>query len=117
MKIEEKPITNEARQLVHHIVDKMFDYNNTPTEQELTGDKPTFYVVLSGHIGAIDVYCNPNGYRDVWEQNYCGQHNTRLCGNWYKAEKEILADLNRTIADMDRYYNDWLSRQEAAPDV
>ena len=118
MKIEKKPITNEARQLVHHIVDKMFDYNNTPTRQEITGDKPTFFVELNGHCGDIDVHCYPNGYREGTGSVWCGNDTVHsLCEDEYTTEEEILADLNRIIADMDRYYNDWLSRQEAAPDV
>ena len=118
MKIKEKPITNEVRQLVHHIVDKWLDYNNTPTKQGYTGDKPTFFVELNGHCGDVAVHCYPKGYMENAENVWCGgdiQFN--LCEDEYEAEEDILANLNRVLADMDRYYNDWLSRQEAAPDV
>lgn len=115
MKIKEKPITNEVRQLVHHIVDKWLDYNNTPTEQEFTGDKPTFFVELSGHIGNIFVDCHTGGYVANGDFEHCGKESVHLSENEYEAEEDILANLNRVLADMDRYYNDWLSRQEAAP--
>ena len=117
MKIKEKPITNEVRQLVHHIVDKWLDYNNTPTEQEFTGDKPTFFVELSGHIENILVDCHTGGYVANGDFEHRGKESVHLSENEYETEKEILADLDRIIADMDRYYTDWLSRQEAAPDV
>ena len=107
MKIKEKPITNEVRRLVHHIVDKMLDYNNTPTKQEFTGDKPTFFVELSGHIGNISVDCHTGGYVANGDFEHCGK----------ETEKDILANLNRVLADMEYYYDSWLARQEAAPDV
>ena len=102
MKIKEKPITRKVMDEVLRITEKAMMYNNTPTKQEFTGDKPTFFVELSGHIGNILVDCHTGGY---------------VAKNEYETEEEILADLNRVLADMDRFYNDWLSRQEAAPDV
>ena len=118
MKIEEKPITRKVMDEVLRITEKAMMYNNTPTTQEYTGDKPTFFVELNGHCGDVAVHCYPKGYMENAENVWCGgdiQFN--LCEDEYTTEEEILADLNRIIADMDRYYNDWLSRQEAAPDV
>ena len=118
MEIKEKPITRKVMDEVLRITEKAMMYNNTPTKQEYTGDKPTFFVEFNGHCGDIDVHCYPNGCREGVGSVQCGNDIVHsLCEDEYTTEKEILANLNRTIADMERYYNDWLSRQEAAPDV
>ena len=56
MKIEEKPITRKVMDEVLRITEKAMMYNNTPTKQEYTGDKPTFFVEFNGHCGDIDVH-------------------------------------------------------------
>ena len=117
MKIKEKPITRKVMDEVLRITEKAMMYNNTPTKQEYTGDKPTFFVELSGHTGNILVDCHTGGYVANGDFEHCGKGSVHLSENEYETEEEILADLNRIIADMDRYYTDWLSRQEAAPDV
>lgn len=117
MKIKEKPITRKVMDEVLRITEKAMMYNNTPTKQEYTGDKPTFFVELSGHIGNILVDCHTGGYVANGDFEHCGKESVHLSENEYETEEEILADLDRIIADMDHYYNDWFSRQEAAPDV
>ena len=113
----QKPMTAEVRKLVHHIVDTMFDYNSTPTRQEFTGNKPTFYVELSGHTGSIDVFCNPNGYGDVWEKKQCGESLVRLCENEYTTEDKIKDNLCRVLFEMECIYHEWYAKQEAEPNV
>lgn len=113
-----KPMSTKVRDTVLRIVERTMYYNNTPTKQEYTGDKPTFFVEFNGHCGDIDVHCYPKGYREGAGSVWCGGDSVHsLCEDEYETEEEILADLDRIIADMDRYYNDWFSRQEAAPDV
>lgn len=118
MKIKEKPITRKVMDEVLRITEKSMSYNNTSTEQELTGSKPTFFVQFSGHIGTITVFCYPNGYVADGKFEYCGgKNNIQICEDEHNTEEDISISLNRVISDMDRFYNDWLSRQEAAPDV
>ena len=39
-----KPMSTKVRDTVLRIVERAMYYNNTPTKQECTGDKPTFFV-------------------------------------------------------------------------
>lgn len=114
----QKPVTAEVRKLVHHIVDTMLDYNSTPTRQEFTGNKPTFFVELSGQIGTIDVSCYAEGYRDFGDFTCCGEQLTSLCEDEGRTtEDDILRSLNRIISDMEQIYDAWYAKQEAEPNV
>lgn len=111
-----KPMSTKVRDTVLRIVERAMYYNNTPTEQEYTGDKPTFFVNFSGHCGIISVHCYPHGYKKKGEDTYCGGDiSFRLCESEYTTEDEIMDDLRRILNDMERIYNDWYTRQEVAP--
>ena len=111
-----KPMSTKVRDTVLRIRERALFYNNTPTKQECTGDKPTFFVDFSGHCGIISVRCYPYGCKEGAENTYCGDDiRFELCESKYTSEEEILNDLNRTLSDMERYYTDWYTRQEAAP--
>lgn len=106
-----KPMSTKVRDTVLRIVEMAMYYNNTPTKQECTGDKPTFFVNFSGHCGLISVHCYPYGYEKGAENTRCGGNiNFSLCEDEYITEEEIMNDLHRILADMERIYNDWYIR-------
>lgn len=47
------------------ILELAMKINNTPTERELTGDKPTVFVWFSGHVNMLDVEI----YQKGWDKN------------------------------------------------
>lgn len=111
-----KPMSTKVRDTVLRIRERALFYNNTPTKQEYTGDKPTFIDEYYGHCASIEVRCYPHGYIEGGECTYCGGDTCfRLCESEYRTEDDILNDLNRILSDMERYYTDWYTRQEAAP--
>ena len=44
------------------ILELAMKINNTPTKQELTGDKPTIFVWFSGHCNLLNVEIHSNGW-------------------------------------------------------
>ena len=112
----EKPMSTKVRDMVLRIMERAMYYNNAPTCRERTGDKPTFFVSLSGHCGIISVQCYPHGYSKGGDAEWCGGECTfDLCESEYIAEEKIENNLRRILRDMDYHYNGWIIRQEAAP--
>mgnify|MGYP003372196986 CR=1 FL=1 len=102
----EKPITAEVRALVHEIVDRFLDYNPTRTNQETTGDKPTFFIDLSGHLCTLEVSAHANGYSNNSE---C-EHITDFAGvDLY--EEDTLTQLQGVLNRMDEIYKDWEKKE------
>lgn len=107
----EEPMTTEVRDMVLRIMERAMYYNNTPTNQEYTDDKPTFFVDFSGHCGIISVCCYPYGYIKGGEVACCGGDiNFSLCESEYITEDEISENLNRILSNMERYYKDWYTK-------
>lgn len=44
------------------ILELAMKINNTPTEREITGDKPTVFVWFSGHVNILEVEIHLNGW-------------------------------------------------------
>lgn len=115
-----KPMSTKVRDTVLRIVERAIYYNNTPTRRELTGDKPTFDVRFNGCNGKFIYNCFIKGdsykwnYWETMEQPQSGSI-VRLCedDNW--PEDRILRALENITADMEHHYDDWYTRQEAAP--
>ncbi len=61
---ETTKITESVRKKVLEIMELAMLINDSPTEQELTGNKPTIFVEFSGHIATMDVHIAPNGWFD-----------------------------------------------------
>ena len=55
-------MTEERRQKISRIFDLALKLNETPTKQEITGEKPTIFVDFSGHITTCNLYIHSNGY-------------------------------------------------------
>lgn len=109
----EKPMSTKVRDMVLRIMERAMYYNDVSTKQELTGEKPTFFVNFSGHCGIISVHCYPYGYRQGAEDAYCGgEIPFRLCESEYITEDEIINDLHRILSDMEDYYDSWYFGKE-----
>lgn len=116
MKIKEKPITRKVMDEVLRIREKVMMYNDTSTQAEYTGDKPTFSDVFEGAVCALTVRCDPHGFKNTEKPVYCGGDILiKLCEDKYSTEEDILNSLNRVISDMEYFYDSWLARQEATP--
>lgn len=109
MKTEKKPISEKVRSLVLDIVNAAMMYNETPTRKEFTGNKPTFYIELSGHTATLDVFYNESGYgensHNVWLIDIFS-----LCSyvdDDGSEEKEIQKKLEEVLAHMKTIYYNW----------
>lgn len=107
-------MTNEIKQRVLEIMELAVNFNSSETRQEITGNKPTFFVEFYGHICSIEVRVNIKGY--------CAESpNIYLAGkgaaNRYEvtildsAEKQTLQDLDTVLAEMRCIINKWEAAQ------
>lgn len=54
---------DEKREKIHQILDLVFDINGfEERKQDVTGDKPTAFMYISGHTASIEVTVAPNGW-------------------------------------------------------
>lgn len=57
---------DEKREKIHQILDLVFDINGfEERRQDVTGDKPTVFMYISGHTASIDVTVVPNGWANT----------------------------------------------------
>lgn len=61
---ETTKITESVRKKVLEIMELAMLINDSPTEQELTGNKPTVFVEFSGHIAELHTHIAPEGWYD-----------------------------------------------------
>jgi hypothetical protein len=61
---ETTKITESVRKKVLEIMELAMLINDSPTEQELTGNKPTIFVEFSGHIAELHTHIAPEGWYD-----------------------------------------------------
>lgn len=106
-------MTKEIIQKVSEIVELAVNFNSSEARQELTGNKPTFFVVFSGHICSLAVRAYVNGYPEETVIYLSrkgvtrGYEATFLDG----AEKQTLQDLDTVLAEMRRIINEWEAAQ------
>lgn len=55
-------MTEERRQKILKIVNLATRLNETPTNQEITGEKPTVFIDLCGHTASVYISIHSNGY-------------------------------------------------------
>lgn len=55
-------ITESVRKKVLKIMELAMLINDSPTRQELTGNKPTVFIAFSGHCCFLTVYVYPEGW-------------------------------------------------------
>ena len=102
-------MTKDIIQKVSQIVELAVNFNNSETNQEVTGNKPTFSVEFYGHICALEVRVRIKGYPDSPAIYLSGKGGARSYETTYLdgAEKQTLQDLDTTLAEMRRIINEW----------
>lgn len=103
-------MTNEIKQRVLEIMELAVTFNSGETRQEITGNKPTFFVEFYGHTCTLEVRARVKGY-------CVGAPVIYLTGegvtNRYEvtfldgAEKQTLQDLDTVLAEMRRIISEW----------
>ena len=111
--MEKKEMTAEVRSLALKIFETALIYNSTPTEQEYTGKKPTFFVKFSGHCATLDVQCYPIGYDKHSLFFYVGGNVLHpLCESENRSESDIINALETILEEMGNIYKCWQKKEE-----
>ena len=102
-------MTKEITQRVLEIMELAVSFNSSATMQKFTGNKPTFFVVFSGHICGLEVRANIIGYPESPVVYLSGEGVTRGYKPTYLdgAEKQTLQDLDAVLAEMRRIISEW----------
>lgn len=91
---QKKKNENIRRAKLHRILDQVLDINGMEArEREITGDKPTMFFEISGHIGKVAVSANVHGWYD-------NAHNDFESSAYLDVDK-YGTSLNRIIRDLD----------------
>lgn len=109
-KIDEKPMDCKVRDTVLRIMERALFYNNTKTEQEKTGNKPTFFVNFYGHTAELEVSIAVNGYID---HGYSERYNVYLTARGYYPVKKIQNQLVTILKRMEEVYSAWYEKEHA----
>ena len=106
-------MTNEIIKKTSEIMELAVNFNSSETRQELTDDKPTFFVVFSGLICGFEVRTNINGYPESPVVYLSGKGVTRGYEATFLdgAKKQTLQDLDTVLAEMRRIINEWEAAQ------
>lgn len=101
-------MTNEIKQRVLEIMELAVTFNDSETRQELTGNKPTFFVEFYGHICGLEVRANINGYPESPVYLSGEGATSRYEATFLDvAEKPVLHALDTVLAEMRRIINRW----------
>lgn len=101
-------MNEERRQKISRIFDLALKLNETPTEQEITGEKPTIFVRFSGHIAACNLYIHSNGYASG--VSVVEQFDIPLCRDW-QIDPYCTGDVKLRVS-VDELVNEALKRIE-----
>lgn len=107
-------MTKEIIQKVSEIVELAVNFNSSETRQEITGNKPTFFVEFYGHICSLEVRVNIKGYCAETANIYL---TGKGAANRYEvtildgADKQTLQDLDTVLAEMQCIINKWEAAQ------
>lgn len=104
----EFPILQECALAAAEIIRYAMECNNTETEQEVTGSKPTFFVEFSGHIAALFVRVYPFGYEDNSDCVTLLDSGAWKFGNNERYRKK----LEEVLAEMHRIFETWEATQK-----
>lgn len=104
----QKPVTAEARVLVHQVVDRLLDYNPMRTTQETTGNKPTFSVDIDGFNAQIRVSIIKDGFPVLGERlKDVKYYSAYLCEDESNSADGIKESLGEILTRMEEVYNKW----------
>ena len=106
-------MTKEITQRVLEIMELAVSFNSDETRQEITDNKPTFFVVFSGHICGLEVRASVNGYPEspviyLSGKGVTSHYEVTILGD---AEKQTLQDLDTVLAEMHRIISEWEAEQ------
>lgn len=88
-------MTKEVKGRVLSLMNLALEYNSHETTQELTGNKPTFFVWFNGHTCDLDVAVYTGGYS---ANSKCIQESISLTSSFSSnTDEKILAALDRWI--------------------
>lgn len=102
--MNEKPMDCKVRELALRIFERAMFYNNTSTTQELTGNKPTFFVNFLGHTAGFELDIAVDGYT---RSRKLERHVVYLTEGEYRPLEEILTELEYILHRMQAVYDDW----------
>lgn len=109
----QEKMTAEVRSLALKIFETALMYNNTPTDREYTGEKPTFFVKFSGHCATLEVQCYPIGYDKHSLFFYVGGNVLYpLCESENHSESDIINTLETILEEMGEIYKHWQKKEE-----
>jgi len=96
-------ISPEVRTKVLDIMQLAMLINDSPTEQELTGNKPTVFVEFSGHLTLLDVHIAPMGWFDDITADECEFYYFNLTGNEGVEEKldQLIGELAAIFGNLE----------------
>ncbi len=78
------------RRDIHRLLDLVLDINGLyPRRQELTGNAPTAFLYLSGHIASIQVTVTRDGWREDAGDDICVSAHTYEPGRISDAVREL----------------------------
>ena len=102
-------MTKEITQRVLEIMELAVSFNSDETRQEITDNKPTFFVEFYGHICGLEVRANINGYPEspviyLSGKGAASRYEVTILGD---AEKQTLQDLDAVLAEMRRIISEW----------
>lgn len=103
-------MTNEIKQRVLEIMELAVTFNGSETRQEITGNKPTFFVEFYGHTCTLEVRARVKGYcvgsSNIYltGEGVTSRYEVTILGD---AEKQPLQDLDTVLAEMRRIINEW----------
>lgn len=88
-------MTKEVKGRVLTLMNLALEYNSRKTTQELTGNRPTFFVYFNGHTCDLDVAAYTEGYS---ANSKCIQESISLTSSFSSdTDEKILAALDRWI--------------------
>ena len=107
----EKPIDTKVRETALRIMERAMFYNSTRTEQELTSNKPTFFVSFAGHTACLYVEIHANGWKP---ENKSEDFIVRLSEREYNGTcEDIQNELVSVLKRMEEIYKNWYEKENA----
>lgn len=92
--------TREIRNLILRVMELAVLINSKPTEQEITGNRPTVFVYFSGHTAGVDVTIYPHG----WDKDSI-EYETYSC--YPTSEWDSPDALYNAVERLEELYNEW----------
>lgn len=103
--------TREIRNLILRVMDLALKINSKPTEQEITGNRPTVFVEFFGHTLSIYVRIYPNGWTDDTDGKKCECYDCYPQSGW-----DNLDTLYNVVERLEELYQEWGDSDEDGED-